>query len=165
MNYQNPYFSQSNIGNQNQNSTPQSAAAPVMPSFGQSQFQTQPLFPQPSGNVYNINNTLEVANVPAGIGLSVALCLPENLMYIKTMQNGTPMFWAYRIAPFDNKGEKEERNEQNPAPIVSQVNEESINKINNLESKIASLEKQIEAIKKGSGTTQGTNTGADDKWF
>ena len=30
-------------------------------------FQTQnvqPLFPQPQGNVYNINSTLEVANVP-----------------------------------------------------------------------------------------------------
>ena len=27
---------------------------------------TQPIFPQPTGNVYSINNTLEVANVPAG---------------------------------------------------------------------------------------------------
>jgi hypothetical protein len=45
----------------------------------------QPLFPQPQGNVYNINSTLEVANVPVGAGVSVALCLPENVMYIKTM--------------------------------------------------------------------------------
>ena len=37
----------------------------------------QPLFPQPTGNVYNINSTLEVANVPVGAGISVALCLPE----------------------------------------------------------------------------------------
>lgn len=28
--------------------------------------QPQQLFPQPQGNVYTINNTLEVANIPAG---------------------------------------------------------------------------------------------------
>ena len=41
----------------------------------QNQFQqqnVQPLFPQPQGNVYNINSTLEVANVPVGAGISVA---------------------------------------------------------------------------------------------
>ena len=43
---------------------------------------SQPLFPQPNGNVYSINNTLEVANIPSGVGLSVALCLSEGLMYI-----------------------------------------------------------------------------------
>ena len=56
----------------------------------QNQFQqqnVQPLFPQPQGNVYNINSTLEVANVPVGAGISVALCLNEGVMYIKTMQN------------------------------------------------------------------------------
>ena len=61
----------------------------------------QPLFPQPQGNVYNINSTLEVANVPVGAGISVALCLNEGFMYIKTMQNGNPLFWAYKIEPYD----------------------------------------------------------------
>lgn len=64
--------------------------------------QVQPLFPQPQGNVYNINSTLEVANVPVGAGISVALCLQEGFMYIKTMQNGSPLFWAYRITPYDS---------------------------------------------------------------
>lgn len=32
------------------------------------QQNVQPLFPQPQGNVYNINSTLEVANVPVGAG-------------------------------------------------------------------------------------------------
>ena len=51
-----------------------------------SQQSIQPLFPQPQGNVYNINSSLEVANVPVGAGISVALCMPENVMFIKTMQ-------------------------------------------------------------------------------
>lgn len=67
----------------------------------------QPLFPQPQGNVYNINSTLEVANVPVGAGLSVALCLPENLMYIKTMQNGNPLFYPYKIIPFSEQKEEQ----------------------------------------------------------
>lgn len=67
----------------------------------QPQQNIQPLFPQPQGNVYNINSTLEVANVPVGAGISVALCLNEGFMYIKTMQNGNPLFWAYKIEPYD----------------------------------------------------------------
>ena len=66
----------------------------------------QPLFPQPTGNVYNINSTLEVANVPVGAGVSIALCLPENVMYIKTMQNGNPLFYPYKIIPFNNETER-----------------------------------------------------------
>lgn len=66
----------------------------------------QPLFPQPQGNVYNINSTLEVANVPVGAGISVALCMPENLMYIKTMQNGNPLFYPYKIIPFSEQKEE-----------------------------------------------------------
>jgi hypothetical protein len=51
----------------------------------QSNQNLQSMFLQPQGNVYNINSTLEVANVPVGGGVSVALCIPENVMYIKTM--------------------------------------------------------------------------------
>ena len=71
--------------------------------------QPQQLFSQPQGNVYTINNTLEVANIPAGAGLSVALCLNEGLAYIKSMQNGQPMFWAYKLIPYveEENGEKE----------------------------------------------------------
>ena len=58
--------------------------------------QIQSLFPQPQGNVYTINSTLEVANVPIGADISVALYLQEGYMYIKTMQNRNPLFWLIK---------------------------------------------------------------------
>lgn len=98
-----------------QNVQPQQV--PVMPQQVMNMQNVQPLFPQPQGNVYNINSTLEVANVPVGAGVSVALCLPENTMYIKTMQNGNPMFYPYKILPFntiENQTEpQKENNEKN----------------------------------------------------
>lgn len=45
----------------------------------------QPMFPQPNGNVYLISNSLEVANVPAGAGITAALCSSESLLYLKTV--------------------------------------------------------------------------------
>lgn len=71
--------------------------------------QPQPIFPSPQGNVYTINSTLEVANVPASSGLTVALCLNEGLMYIKSLQNGQPMFWAYKMVPYEEKKEDGDR--------------------------------------------------------
>lgn len=64
---------------------------------------SQPLFPQPQGSVYMINNSLEVANIPMGAGLSVAFCFPENLCYLKSMQNGNPVFKAYKISPYEHQ--------------------------------------------------------------
>jgi hypothetical protein len=60
----------------------------AQPPFSQIQ-QIQQMFPQPQGSVYTINTPLDIGNVPIGsTGLSVALCLQENLMYIKSFQNG-----------------------------------------------------------------------------
>lgn len=120
----------------------QQAAAPQIPQMmGQS---VQPLFPQPQGNVYSINSTLEVANVPVGAGMSIALCLPENVMYIKTMQNGNPLFYPYKIVPFTNASAPEE-----PAPAqqseginINQLAEE----VKNCNTKISSLEEQFSAL-------------------
>lgn len=106
---------------------------------------TQPLFPQPSGNVYHINNTLEVANVPVGAGLSIALCLPENLMYIKMLQNGNPMFWAYRISPYEQQNEKENKE------IPSNEDSNAFEELKIYKKKVDALEKQIAYIKKELG--------------
>ena len=69
------------------------------------------MFPQPQGSVYSINSPIEIGNVPIGsTGLSVALCLPENVMYIKSFQNGNPVIMTYRIAPFSKKDDPNDAN-------------------------------------------------------
>lgn len=92
------------------------------PSFGQStvptQFapyqQIQQMFPQPQGSVYQINSPTEIGNVPIGsTGLSVAICFQEQIMYIKSFQNGTPIIMAYRILPYTK--EESQPNTQNAA--------------------------------------------------
>lgn len=65
-------------------------------------YPQQPMFPQPQGNVYVIQNSLEVANIPAGAGITAALCPQENLLYMKSMQNGMPVFLAYKLAPYND---------------------------------------------------------------
>jgi len=119
-------------------------------SQGAAQFQqnVQPLFPQPQGNVYNINSTLEVANVPVGAGISVALCLQEGVMYIKTMQNGNPLFWAYKIAPLDiNKT-------QSTQEEVKQEENEIVSQLQQYEKRLSQIEQKISDIQntsKGKG--------------
>ena len=73
---------------------------------------TQPLFPQPQGSVYLINNSLEVANVPMGAGVSVAFCFPENVCYLKSMQNGNPVFKAFKIVPYDQETPQKQTEEE-----------------------------------------------------
>ena len=68
-------------------------------------FQGTQYFPQPQGNVYLINNSLEVANVPMGAGISIALCPSEGIMYLKTLQGGAPSLIVYSIAPYESKVE------------------------------------------------------------
>ena len=67
-------------------------------------------------------------------GISIALCLNEGLMYIKSMQNGTPNFMVYSIAPYDKKDNN----------VQSSVDEKSSEGF--LLSKIGVLEKKIEEL-------------------
>ena len=93
------------------------------------------MFPQPQGSVYTINSPLDIGNVPIGsTGLSVAICLPDNLLYIKSFQNGQPAIMVYRISPF----QKESKEIEAPAPAPVAANdvstrllalEEKINKL------------------------------------
>lgn len=103
----------------------------------------QPLFPQPQGNVYNINSTLEVANVPVGAGISVALCMPENVMFIKTMQNGNPLFYPYKIMPFNNEVETPAPAQERKEDIAEQM-ENCIKRLDELEALVKTKKKGAE---------------------
>ena len=75
--------------------------------YGNTQsYQATQYFPQPQGNVYLVNNSLEVANVPMGAGLSMVLCPSEGTMYLKTLQGGSPSLIVYSIAPYESKPEQ-----------------------------------------------------------
>lgn len=90
--------------------------------------QIQQMFPQPQGSVYQINSPAEVGNVPIGsTGLSVAICFQEQLMYIKSFQNGSPIIMAYRVAPYA----KEEPVQTAPTASAS-TTEERLAKIESL---------------------------------
>lgn len=91
-------------------------------------YQATQYFPQPQGNVYLVNNSLEVANVPMGAGISMVLCPSEGLMYLKTLQGGAPSIIVYNIAPYEQK------QEETPQPDYGV--------------QIAELKSQIEAISK-----------------
>ena len=98
----------------------------------------QPLFPQPQGNVYFINNSVEVANVPMGGGISVAICMNEGVMYVKSLQNGQPTFMAYSIIPYL----KDDSNQQESKPQLEE-------KVDKIESKLVELEKLLTRLKGG----------------
>ena len=94
--------------------------------------QIQQMFPQPQGSVYQINAPIEIGNVPIGsTGLSVAICFQEQLMYIKSFQNGNPVIMAYRVTPYT----KEEATQQVEAP--KEGLEERMSKLENLLNNLA----------------------------
>lgn len=107
--------------------------AQTMPQYYQ---QTQQLFPTPQGNVYFINNSLEIANIPMGTGFSAALCLSEKLLYLKTLQNGNPMLLVYNLEPYKNN---EENNENDSIELILKKYDE----------RLSDLEKRINKIING----------------
>ena len=99
--------------------------------YGSNAFQGTQYFPQPQGNVYLINNSLEVANVPMGSGLSMAICPSEGIMYLKTLQGGAPSLIVYSIAPYEAPTEQKQE-----VDFAAQI---------------AELREEVEALKKSKG--------------
>lgn len=117
----------------NFNTQQPSIGTQAMPQYYQ---QTPQLFPTPQGNVYFINNSLEIANIPMGTGFSAALCLSEKLLYLKTLQNGNPMLLVYNLEPYKNN---EENNENDSIELILKKYEE----------RLSDLEKRINKIING----------------
>ena len=117
----------------NFNTQQPSIGTQAMPQYYQ---QTPQLFPTPQGNVYFINNSLEIANIPMGTGFSAALCLSEKLLYLKTLQNGNPMLLVYNLEPYKNN---EENNENDSIELILKKYDE----------RLLDLEKRINKIING----------------
>ena len=84
---------------------------PQSQSYFPSQNQSQSYFPQSQGSAFIINNSGEIGSVPMGYGISIALCLSEGLMYLKTLQNGSPTLMAYRIMPYTQQTQEQEEDD------------------------------------------------------
>lgn len=101
------------------------------------QFQSH-LFPQPNGNVYTINSSSELSNIPVGIGLTVVLCMAENTLYLKSIQNGNPVVWSYSISSNDKSFDS--------AAASPQPSEPQSNGLEEIEKRIAKLERKWEGM-------------------
>lgn len=98
--------------------------------------QPQQFFPMPQGNVYTIERPEEISTVPCGTGVSVALCLAKNLMYIKSIQGGSPLYWVYKIAPATEA-------DTQSASMTQPVQTSDIN------DRVARLEQKLDILLKG----------------
>ena len=109
----------------------------MLPNFQQNSI----LFPQPIGSVYNLNSAADIANVPTGAGVSLGLCLNENILYIKALQNGSPALLAYRLGPIENNDISDENKDNEKIKQILQT----------FETRFSNLEKQIVNIKEKVG--------------
>lgn len=111
----------------------------------------QNMFPQPTGNVYNLSTASDIGNVPAGLGISVGLCLQENLMYIKSLQNGSPVLLGYRLTPLENSVNNMMgnaiNNEDYTANDLIKENKRLMEVIRGHDDKIHMLEEQLVKLK------------------
>lgn len=110
------------------------------------------MFPQPQGSVYSINSPLELGNVPIGsTGLSVVLCLNEDVMYIKSFQNGSPVIMAYRVSPYQKEESPQSTSTSQSSSPITRIEE----RLTKLEDLITQLTKQPEQPKKSGGKFDG----------
>ena len=79
--------------------------------------------PQPSGMVYQVQNSMEVNAIPVAAGIVAAINMQENLLYLKSANNGTA---AYKLTPYTE-------------PVKT-------NDSNSLEQRLTSMEQQLSAL-------------------
>lgn len=125
-----------------------------MPQMPQQMYPTMvnvpSFFPQPIGNVYNLQTASEIGNIPAGNGLSVGLCLAEGVMYVKSLQNGAPALVEYHLSTVE--GGRPPEQEVGPSEDVKKI----YSALDKYDDKILKLENQIKHLK--------TKLGGDLEW-
>lgn len=146
-NYQNFQFNPQGSSQFTQ-STTNPLNQPILQNQINQPYPGQIVFPQPVGNVYNLNTANDIGNIPFGGNVSVGLCLSENIIYIKSLQNGNPMLLGYRLSPIENLNTNSQ--------ITQNLNsdnrlEELIATLNENNKKIDLLEKQVSKIKEKIG--------------
>lgn len=134
--------------NQNQNQ------AQTFQPYSASQF-----FPQPQGSIYMINTSNDISNVPVGAGLSAAICLREGVMYLKTIQNGSPMLLGYRLSSLEGGDTKQENNQ----PM--EMDKKIIATLKGYDERIEKIEKQLNNfVSINSQTVANENKGGVAGW-
>ena len=121
-------------------------------------YQSAQYFPQPQGSIYMIGSSNDVANVPVGAGLSAAICLREGLIYLKTIQNGSPMLLGYRLSPLDgNNIIQEQKTQSTTAPTQSPPQESTIEQ--RILTILGDFEERLKRVEQNPRTRGGT-----EKW-
>ena len=105
--------------------SPKNFQYPQMQQSPQYQF-----FPQPQGLVYSINSSGELNNIPINTGSIVALCFPEEVCHIRTIQNGNPVISSFRITPYSQE-------EKAPEPSIVEL-------LKSLDKRLKALEQPTE---------------------
>lgn len=113
--------------------------------------QSQQYFPQPQGNIFMINASQDIANVPVGNDVSAAVCLSEGTMYLKTMQNGKPMLLGYKLSPLGEQTSSSIFEEATTVKTEGIENEKLQKLLGEYGTKITNLESQIGKIKEKIG--------------
>lgn len=134
------------------------------------QFGQNPMaqfLPQPQGNVYLINSSNEITLVPVGtVGVSVAICMTEGVMYLKTMQNGNPMLLRYKLNSLDVPVSTNHTTEQVPNSDDKMFN----NILKNYDKRIKQLESLVNNLQLSKNSPQqnqqvnSTHQGETKEW-
>lgn len=114
-------------------------------------FQQNTFFPQPVGNVYSLNSATDIVNVPIGPNVSVGLCLNENIIHIKSLQNGAPVTLSYKLTSIDGAGTPA----SNSSPQENTIDYSRFESmLDSLDKRMLRFEEQIKKIQSKGGKTE-----------
>lgn len=123
--------------------------------------QSVQFFPQPQGNVYMISNSSEIMTVPVGAtGISVAICLPEGIMFLKSFQNGSPVFLRYKLSSLENtNGIQNPQSQPQNQNSLSNYDSDSLTKI------LENYDKRLRVLEESSpAKTKPQEKGGSKEW-